>query len=147
MFEELAIITGCGIRISEGAFIGVVVKVGRIGGSGRFVGFAEMIGGAASGEVIHPGGEVSLIPVGVPVFEHALEDDLGDVLRGRAITGVFSEEAKKRSVVFFEEFSERVEVALAHGEHQFMVRLEGGLIQGRSAVGVSRGQSSGNTKI
>ena len=35
----------------------------------------------------------------MPVFEHALEDHLGDVLRGGVVTGEFAEKAKERAMM------------------------------------------------
>lgn len=147
MTEEFAIIAGGRTDVGEGPIIGVVMKIGGIGGGGGFVGFAEMIGGAASREMIHPRGEFAVVAIGVAVFEHALKDDLSDVFGGGAIPGEFCEEAEKWAVVFLKKFAERIEVALAHGEHQLVVGLGSGRFQGRSAVGVSRGQSGGHTKI
>ena len=123
VIEQRVIIAGRGMGISEGALIRVMVEIGGIGGGGGFVGFAEMIGGATSREVIHPGGEVAFIAVGVAVFEHALEDDLGDIFGGGAIASIFRQKAEERPVVLLKEFSERIKVALAHGEHEFVVRL------------------------
>ena len=106
-----------------------------------------MISRATSREVIHPGGEIPLITVGVPVFQHALEDDLGDVLGGGPVAGIFREKPKQRPVMFFEKFSKRIDVAIAYGEHQFVVRLKGSLFQVESTLGVSRGQFGGDREI
>ena len=55
--------------------------------------------------------------VGVAVFKHALEDDLGDVFGGGAIASEFRKKAEEWSVMFLEEFSKRIKVTLAHSEH------------------------------
>jgi hypothetical protein len=129
--EQDVIVANGGVVAGVGAFVGVLLEIGGISGVGRGVGFAEVIGGAATGEVIHPGTETAVVAVGVAVFEHPLEDGLCDVLGRRALTGEFHEKAEERAVVAFEEFPERVQFAIADGEHEGVVRaLFGGGVHG-----------------
>lgn len=129
--EEGVIVAGGSGFPGVGTVVGVVLEVGGIGGVRGGVGLAEMVGGAAAGEVIHPGGEAAFVAVGVSVFEHALEDDLRDILGGGAVAGELYEEAKERAMMAFKEFAERVQLAAAHGKHEFVIgsgseRVHGG---------------------
>ncbi len=119
--EEGVFVAGDGVIAGVGAVVGTIGEVLRIGGDGGGGGFAEVIGGAAAGEVIHPGGEAAVVAVGVAVFQHALEDDLGDVLGGGALTGEFDEKTEERAVVAFEEDAEGVEFAVTDGEHEVVI--------------------------
>ncbi len=127
--EEGVVVAGGGAFAGVGSLVGVVLEIGGIVGGGCGGGFAEVIGGAAAGELIHPGGEAAFVAVGVAVFQHALEDDLRDILGGGAVTGEFHEETEERALVALEEFAERVEFAGADGEHQRVVgaRFGGGV--------------------
>ena len=80
-----------------------------------------MIRGAATGQMVHPRGETPVVTIGVTVFQHSLENDLGDVLGHSAVTGEFRKESKERPMMPFEQFAERVEFAVANCEHQFMI--------------------------
>lgn len=146
--EEGVVVAGGGGLAGVGAVVGVMMEVGGIGGVGRGVGLAEVVGGAAAGEVIHPGGEAAVVAVGVAVFEHALEDDLGDVLGGGAVAGELDQEAEERAVVPFEEFAERVEPAIPDGEHQGMIgkRRVCGRVHGSDDV-VGKGASGKRARI
>ncbi len=129
--EEGVVVAGGGMVAGVGALVGVFLEIGGISGVGRGVGLAEVVSGAATGEVIHPGAETAVVAVGVAVFEHPLEDGLCDVLGRRALTGEFNEKAEERAVVAFEEFPERVQFAIADGEHQDVVgALFGGGVHG-----------------
>lgn len=125
--EEGVIVAGGGGFTGVGTVVGVVLEIDRIGGVRRGVGLAEMVRGAAAGEVIHPRGEAALVAVGVAVFEHALEDDLRDIFGGGAVASEFYEEAEERTMMAFKEFAERVQLAATHGEHEFVIgsRSEG----------------------
>jgi len=57
----------------------------------------------------------------VPVLEHPLEDDLGDVLGRRAVAGELGEVAVQRPVVALEELPHAVDVPVAHGQHELVV--------------------------
>lgn len=146
--EEGVIVAGGSGLAGVGAVVGVVVQIAGIGGVGRGVGLAEMIGGAAAGKVIHPRGETAVVAVSVAVFEHPLEDDLGDVLGGGAVAGELDQEAEERAVVAFEEFAERVEPAVAHGEHQSVIgeRSGCGRVHGSDDV-VGKGVSGEGARI
>jgi hypothetical protein len=124
--------------------VGVMLKIHRIGGVRGCVGFAEVVRCAATGEVIHPSGEAAFVAVGVAVFEHALEDDLGDVLGAGAIAGELHEETEKWTVMTFKEFSERVQLAAAHSEHEFVIGAGGEGVHGGDRVvfeGINREQA------
>lgn len=114
--------------------VGVFEEVDGIGGVRGGVGLAEMIGGATAGEVIHPGAEAAVVAVGVAVFQHPLENDLRDVFGRGAVAGKLVEEAEERTVVTLEKLAERIEVAVADGEHQVVVgSLIGGGVHGEAA--------------
>lgn len=133
--EERVIVADGGVVTGMRPIVGVVLEIGGVGGVGRGVGLAEVVGGAAAREVIHPGREAAFVAVGVAVFQHALKHRLRDVLGSGAVAGEFHEEAEKRAVVAFEEFAERVEFAVADGEHQGMVGAWfGGGVHGSGAV-------------
>ena len=129
--DQGVIVALLGVGTGVGAIVGVVVEIDRIGGVRGGVGFAEVVGGAATREVIHPGGKAALVTVSVPVFEHPLEYDLGDILGGGAVAGKLDQETEERAVVAFEELAERVELTVAHGEHQSVI--------GNGSVGVHGG--------
>ncbi len=122
--------------------VGVFVEVGRIGGVGSGPGPAEVIGGTSAGEVIHPGGEAPVVPVGMPVFEHPLENGLREVLGGGPLAGEFDEEAEQGAVVALEELPERVELAVPDGQHQGVVGAwfggGGGVHGGQSARAINQ---------
>ena len=119
--EEFVVVARRRVMRGMRCVVGMVEKVDRIGRAGRGVGLAEVIRGAAARQMIHPRGEAAVVTIGVPVFQHALKDDLRDVLRGSPIAGVLDEEAEERPVVAFKEFAQRIEFAPANGEHQGVV--------------------------
>lgn len=119
--DQRVVVADDGGVTGVGAVVGVVLEIDGIGGIRGGVGLPEVVGGAAAGEVIHPGGEVPLVAVGVAVFEHAFEDDLGDVLGGGPLAGKLDEKTEERAVVALEEFAKGVEFAVADGEHQGVV--------------------------
>jgi len=147
--EEGVVVAGGGVVAGVGAVVGMIGEVLRVSGDGSGGGFAEVVGGAAAGEVIHPGGEAAVVAVGVPVFEHALEDDLRDVLGGGALAGEFDEKAEKGAVVAFEQDAEGVEFAVAHGEHEVVVgeRFGGGGHGVARLCGFNHGCGGMNTNI
>lgn len=55
------------------------------------------------------------------VLEDALEYGLGDVFGCGVLTGKLDEESKQRPMVPFEEFAERIKIAVANGQHQSVV--------------------------
>ncbi|MCR6654876.1 MAG: hypothetical protein NVV63_03460 [Opitutus sp.] len=117
----------------------MVAQIVRIGWRGHVRGFAEVIRGTAAGEMIHPRGEAAVVAVGVTVFQHALENRLRDVLRGGAVAGEFDQKAKELPVVPLEELAQRVEFAVAHGEHQIVIgELAGSLHGGVQAFNHAR---------
>jgi hypothetical protein len=119
--EQGVLVAGrCSVRGVGGA-VGVIAQIVRIRGGGGGGRFPEVIRGAAPGQVIHPRGEAAVIAISVPVFQHALENGLRDVLGGAAITGELYEETEERRVMPFEEFAERVEFAVPDSEHQIMI--------------------------
>ena len=77
--EERVVVADGGAGAGVGRVVGVILEGDGVGGVGCGVGFAEVVGGAAAGEVIHPRGEAAVVAVGVAVFEHPLEDGLRDV--------------------------------------------------------------------
>ena len=113
--------------------VSMIVEVLRIRGGRGGRGFAEMIRSAAAGEMIHPGGEASIIAVGMPVLEHPLKNDLGNILRRGAVTDELGKKSEERPVVALEQFAQRIEFPVTDREHQFMVRqrFDGGLHEGR----------------
>lgn len=132
--EERVIVAGGGGFPGVGALIGVMLEIDGIGGVRRGVGLAEVVRGAATGEVIHPRGEAAFVAISMAVFEHALENDLGDVLGGGAMTGEFYEEAKERTMMAFKEFAERVQLTAAHGEHELVIGGGGEGVHGGDEV-------------
>jgi len=87
---------------------------------------------------MHPGGEAAVVAVGVAVFEHPLEDGLREILGGGALAGEFHQKAEQRAVVAFEQLAERVELAVADGQHEGMVGTwfgGGGGIHGGQGAG------------
>jgi hypothetical protein len=119
--QKSVIVAHGGMLAGEGGLVGVILQVGGIGGVRGGVAAAEVIRGAAAREVVHPRGEAAVVTIGVTVLQHPLKDDLGDVLGGGAVAGQLDEKAKERAVMAFEEFAERVEIAVADGEHQSMI--------------------------
>ena len=132
--EERVVVARGGEVRSVRRFVRVLVQIGGIGGVRRSVGFAEVIGGAAAREVIHPGSETPIVPVSVAVFEHPLEHRLRDILGGSPVAGVLHQITEERAVVTLEEFTERVEFAVTDGEHE---RVIGALF----GSGVHRGKA------
>ncbi len=147
--EEGVVVAEGGAGAGVGRIVGVVLQDDGVGGVRRGVGFAEVVGGAAAGEVIHPRGETAVVAVGVAVFEHPLEDGLRDVFGGGVLTGVFHEKTEEGSVVALEEFAERVEFAVADGEHESVVGagFGGGVHRegGAGATGFNHGGTGMNT--
>ena len=113
--------------------VSVIVEVLRIRGGRGGRGFAEMIRGAAAGEMIHPGGEAAIVAVGMPVLEHPLKNDLGNILSRGAVTDELGKKSEERPVMALEQFAQRIQFPVADREHQFMVRqrFDGCLHEGR----------------
>ncbi len=132
--EEGVIVARGGGFTGVGTVVGVVLEIDGIGGVRGGVGLAEVIRGAAAGEVIHPRGEAAFVAVGMAVFEHALEDDLRDILGSGAVAGKFHEEAEERAMMAFKEFAERVQLTAAHGEHEFVIGGGGEGVHGGDEV-------------
>ncbi len=119
--EQGVVVTGDrGVRGMR-RFVCVLVQILRIDGMRRGACFAEVVGGAAAREVIHPSGEAPVVPVGVAVFEHSLKHRLCDILGRGPIAGVFQEKTEERAMVALEKFTKRVEVTVADGEHQRVI--------------------------
>ena len=140
--DQRVVVADGGVVGGVGAVVGVVLEIGGVGGVRGGVGLAEMVGGAAAGEVIHPGGEAALVAVGVAVFEHPLEDHLRDVLGGGAVAGEFGEKPEERPVVALEQLAQGVEFAAADGEHELMIGSGGGGVHGGDGsveAGINRG--------
>lgn len=114
--------------------VGVVAEIGRVRGERRGLGVAEVIGGATPGQVVHPGRETALVPIGVAVLQHALEDRLGDVLGGGAIPGELHQEPEEWPMMALKKFAQRVEFAVANSPHQGMI----GTLVGRGVHRVRR---------
>ena len=87
--EQVVFVAGRRPITCVGSVIGVVVQILRINWSGGRGRFAEVIGGAAAGQMVHPCGETPVIAIGVPVLQHPLENDLGDVLGYGTVPGEF----------------------------------------------------------
>ena len=119
--EQRVVVAGGGAVAGVRRIVGVRVQLDRIDRVRRGVGFAEMVGGAAAREVIHPRGEAAVVAIRVAVFEHPLKHRLRDVLGRRAIAGEFHQKSEERSVVALEEFAERIEFAVADGEHERVI--------------------------
>jgi hypothetical protein len=119
--QKSVIVAHGGMLAGEGSLVGVILQVRGIGGVRGGVAPAEVIRGAATREMIHPRGEAAVVSIGVTVLQHPLEDNLGDVFGGGALTGEFDEKAKERAVMAFEKFAERVEIAVADGEHEGVI--------------------------
>lgn len=145
--EEGVVVAGGGVFAGVGRVVGMRVKRGGIGGGGPMGGLAKMVGGAAAGELIEPGGERALVAVGVPVFEDALKDRLREVFRGGALAGEMAKKTEEPAVVALEELAEGIEVAGADGEHEGVIGSGGGGVHGEAGGSVSRGRAGGNAEI
>ena len=99
----------------------VLGQMSRIGCVRRVRRLPEVVGGTPPREVIHPRGEAAVIAIRVTVLQHALKHGLGDVFSRRPVAGQLHEKAKQRSVMALEEFTQRIEFAVADGEHQRMI--------------------------
>lgn len=141
------VVAGGGALAGMRRVVGVVLQIARVGRSGGGGGLAEMIGGAAAREVVEPRGEGAFVAVGVAVFEDALKHGLGDVLGGGAVARELDEEAVERAMVALEELAERVEVAVAHGEHQGVIRERSDGFHGSDAGNVSHRWAGRNAEI
>lgn len=106
-----------GVRI----FVRVVLEFHRIVGGGSGGRAAKLIGGAAPGELIHPGGERTFVAISVAVFEHSLEHHLRYVLGRGAGMAELDEKTEERAVMAFEEFAQRIEFAVTNREHERMI--------------------------
>lgn len=126
--QKSVIVARGGMIAGERMIVGVMLEIGGIGGVRGGIAPAEVIRGAAAREVIHPGGEAAVVPIGVAVLQHPLKDDLGDVFGGGPVPGELDEEAKERAVMAFKKFSERIEIAVADGNHEGVVG--GGFVGG-----------------
>jgi hypothetical protein len=71
--------------------------------------------------MVHPGCEATLVAIRVPILEHTLKRGLDYVLRRRRVPRQFDEKAEKPPVMAVEQFSERVQIAVANGEHQLVI--------------------------
>ncbi len=130
-----------GLFVSRGAVIRMVLQFRGIGGRRHRRGLAEVIGGRRPGHVVHPRGEPPVVAVGVAVLQHAMEHVLGDVFGGRPVSGQFDQEAEKGAVVAFEQLAERVEIAVADGQHQGVIGKRVGAVHvcgPRSSRGLGR---------
>ncbi len=138
--EQVVFVAHGGPLAGVGRVVGVVTQVVRIHGGGRVGGFAEMIGGAAAGEVIHPGREAAVVAIGMAVFQHPLKNRLRDVLRGGTVAGELDQESKELPVMPLEKFAQRIEFAVTHGEHQIVIGERGSGLHGSgSAINHARG--------
>ena len=119
--KQLMIVAGRGALRGVRSVVRVFVKVCRIRRVRGSVRFAEVISGATSREVVHPRGEAAVVAVGVPIFQHPLKHGLHDVFRGGPVARELHEKAEERPVVSLEEFAQRIELAIANGEHQRVI--------------------------
>ena len=144
--EKRVIVAHGGMLGGVRCVVSVLTERNGIGGVRGGVALAEVIGGAAAGEMIHPGGEAAVVAVGVAVFEHPLKHGLRDILGRGTIAGVFREKAEKLAVVALEEFAERVEFAIADCEHERVIgALIGGGVHGSRARRFNRRRGRMNT--
>ena len=138
--QERMVVMDGGVFSGVGRLVGVFLQVAGIGGVRSRVGFAEVVGGAAARKVIHPGGEAAIVAVGVAVFEHPLKDGLRDVLRRGVVARQLHQKPEERAVVALEQFAERVEFAVADGEHERVISaLFGRGFHGRADSGAASG--------
>jgi len=128
--EEFEVVGRGGVVIGRGAFVGVGVEIGGIGGRGGAGVFAEVVGGDLAGEVVEPGGELALVAVGVAVFEDPVEDDLHEVLAEGGLVGHPHEEGVEPLLVALEQLAEPGDLAGADRDHDFVV---GGFHRGGDA--------------
>ena len=122
--------------VGAARLVGVGLQVGGVDADGRRGGLPEMVAGAAAGQVVHPGREAALVPVGVAVLEHPLEHGLGDVLGRGPVAGQLGQVAEEGAVVALEELAHAVQVAVADGEHELMVGKGGVGFHGRGSAPV-----------
>lgn len=133
--EERAIVARGRLVGGVGRIVGVFVQLRGIDRVRRGAGFAEMIGGTAAGEMIHPRGEAAFVAIRVAVFQHALKHDLHEILRPGAIPCELEQKSKKRPVMAFKELTQRIELSCADSQHQGVVRtlFDGRIHDGRGA--------------
>jgi hypothetical protein len=74
-----------------------------------------------AGQVVHPGPEFSFSPVSMPVFEHAVEYILNQVLTQFPLTGHMVQEAHQRPVMPFKQEAHLIQVAIFDPEHQCVI--------------------------
>ena len=119
--EQFVIIAGGGVLRRVRGIVGMLVQGDRIGGPRRGARLAEMIGGTAAREMIHPCGEAPVVAISVPVLQHALKNRLRDVFRRGPVAGELDQKTEQRPVMPFEKLAQRIEFASADGEHQGVV--------------------------
>jgi len=122
VLHEIEFVGFGGLLVSRrGAVVGNVGKSGGVSGGGNAFAPIEVVGRNASGEVVDSGGEFAFVAVGVPVFEHTLEDDLNEVLGDLGFAGKSGEKAEEGAVVSFEQVTESRELAGSDGQHEVVV--------------------------
>jgi hypothetical protein len=102
-----------------------------------------VVGGNLAGKMVDPGGELALVAVGVPVFQDAVENELHEILAGGALAGESHEETIERPVIALEQVAQPLDLAGAHGEHEFVI----GGIRGVHSDGFLRGLNHGWTRM
>lgn len=129
--EQRLVIARRGVLAGVRSVVHVVVKLRRVGGVRRGVGPAEMICGTSTCQMVHPRREAPVVAIGVAVLQHPLEDRLRHILGSRSIAGELQEKAKELAMMPLEKIAQRIELAVAHGQHQRMVGpVFGGSIHG-----------------
>ena len=116
--EQRLIVAGGGFLVGAGRIVRHLGEVGEIGRFRPSGGPAKVVRGAAPGEMVHPSRKAAGVAVGVPAFQHALENGLGDVLRGQSAPGQLNEKTEQGTVAPFApdvEFAERAPRASSHG--------------------------------
>lgn len=138
--KEGVVVPADGGLVGAARLVRVLLEVGRVDRDRGGRGPAKMVGGAAPREMVHPRREAALVAVGMAVFEHPLEYDLGDVFGRHAVARELCEVAVERPVVALEELAHAVEVAVAHGEHELMVKGRGAGFHGWALAPVNPGR-------
>ena len=122
VLHDREVVSAGGLFVGGGrVVVGEAGKISRIGGRGMARAAAVVIGGDAATEVVEPGAELSLVAVGVAVFEDALEDDLDEIFGRIRVAGETSQKAKEGAMMPFEQVAKPRKLTGSHGEHQIVV--------------------------
>ena len=86
------------------------------------LGLLEFAYPTLSGDPVHPGTKLAVIPVGVSILQHSMEDGLQDILSCDAIAGQPQEKSIKTAMMPLEQYAECRYVPFPNCNHQGVVR-------------------------